>query len=104
MPIATMRPPRARAALMRAAASALTSPHSACIAMLARVVDLDRQKRAGADMQRYCRPLDAARGERGEQGRGEMQARGRRGDGALGAGEDRLVIAAVAYVDRRGAA
>ena len=66
--------------------------------MLARVVGLDRQKGAGADMQGQAREADAASRQCLDQRRGEMQAGGGRGDGTLGAGEDRLVIGAVARV------
>ena len=67
-------------------------------AVRSRVVRLDRQKRAGADMQGHGDPGDAARREPVEQSRGEMQPGGRRRDGALGAGEHRLVVGAVARV------
>ena len=66
--------------------------------MPARVLGLDRQERAGPDMQRHRRPLGAARGDRRHQRGREMQPRGRRGNGALGAGEHRLVIDAVLRV------
>ena len=93
-----MRPPRARAALSASAVSAETCPISACILWSVGVVGLDRQESAGPDMQRHEVPLDAARVERGEQLRREMQAGGRRGDRAFLPRVDRLVVGAVARV------
>ena len=49
-------------------------------------------------MQGQCRPADAAPGERLEQSGGEVKSGGRRRHGALGAGEDRLIIGAVARI------
>jgi len=45
----------------------------------------DRLERPRTDVQREVGELDAARGERGEERLVEVQARGRRGDGARGA-------------------
>ena len=51
------------------------------------VVASHRQERAGADMQRQRDAPDAARFQRRQQGRGEMQAGGGRRDRALVRGE-----------------
>jgi hypothetical protein len=66
--------------------------------VVARVLDLDRQKGAGRDMQAQRRPPDAALGEGCEQGGGKMQSRGGCGDRTLGAGKDPLIIGPVARV------
>ena len=66
--------------------------------VVARILDFDRQKGAGTDMQGQRRPADAALGERVEQRGCEVETGGGRGDGALGAGKDRLVIPPVARV------
>ena len=58
----------------------------------------------GADMQRHVMRAMPRASKRREQLVGEMQARGRRGDRAFLAREDRLVVGAVALVGRRGGA
>lgn len=57
---------------------------------------VDRLEGAGADAQLDPRGLDPAGGEGREQGAGEMQAGGGRGDRARAVGEHRLVALAVA--------
>jgi hypothetical protein len=61
----------------------------------------ERGEGAGADVQRDRRATDAARLQRREELGGEVQAGGRRGDGAGGAREDGLVALAVGVVGRR---
>ncbi len=72
--------------------------------MLAGVVDLDRQERAGADMQGQVGKPDPAGCQCRDQCWREMQAGGRCGDRTLLAGEDRLIIAAVARIAARAGA
>ena len=62
------------------------------------VLDRDRQKRAGTDVEGDETPRDAARIDGLQQAVGEMQARRRRGDGALAPCEHGLVVIAVARV------
>ena len=57
--------------------------------------DAHRLEGAGADMQRDARGGDAGVGERGQQLGREMQAGGGRGDRAVVAGEQGLVVGAV---------
>ena len=68
--------------------------------MVVRVLGLDRQEGAGADMEGQGLVADAGRGERGHQRGREMQRRGRRRDRAFLAREHRLIVVAVARVGR----
>ena len=62
------------------------------------VLNRDRQKRAGTDVESDETPLDAARVDGPQQAVGEMEAGGRRGDGALAPCIHGLVVIAVAGV------
>ena len=104
MPTATMRPPARARCVDAGGGRGVDDAALGVHAVLARVVGLDRQKRAGADMQGHRDPVDAARREPVEQSGREMQPGGRRRDGALGAGEHRLVVGAVARARRRAGA
>jgi hypothetical protein len=66
--------------------------------MLGRVLGLDRQEGAGADVQGQHLAGDASFVERGDHPVGEVQGRGRRGNRPLLTREHRLVIAAVGLV------
>jgi hypothetical protein len=66
--------------------------------VVGRVVGLDRQEGAGADVEGQRLVADPRRGERVHQPRREMERGGRRGDRAFLAREHRLVILAVARV------
>ena len=66
--------------------------------VLARIRDFHRKKGARPDMQGQRRPSDAAALKRVEESWGKMQARGRRRDGALVTGKDRLIVAVVSRV------
>ena len=68
-------------------------------AVLGGVVGLDGQEGAGADVQRDEVAGDAARVERRQQRRREVQAGRRRGHGALAAGVDGLVALGVLRLD-----
>ena len=63
------------------------------------VVDLHRQERAGADMQRQAKNPSAGRFDARDQLRGEMQPGGRRGDRPLLVREHRLVVGAIGRRD-----
>ena len=69
-------------------------------AMILRICRLDRQKGAGADMQRHGVECCALRFDRRDELGGEMQARGRRGDSACVAGEERLIVLPVLRIGR----
>ena len=60
--------------------------------MLGNIVDLHRQKRPGPDMQGHMGKIDAARCERVQQRRIEMQRGGGRSDSAQIAGPDGLIV------------
>src|SRR5215472_4323558 len=66
--------------------------------MVARIGNLDRQERAGPDMQGECRPPDASARERFEERGREMETGSRGRDRAFFVREDRLVIIAVTRV------
>ena len=68
--------------------------------VLVDVVRAQRRKRAGADVQSYEGPFDAARVERGEERSIEMQSGRRRGDCARRRGKDRLVANRIACFGR----
>ena len=67
--------------------------------MPARVLALDGEEGAGADVQRHEMPGDAARVEGREQALGEVQAGGGRRHGTLAAGIDGLVALGVPGLD-----
>ncbi len=69
-------------------------------AMRIGILDLDRQKSAGADVQCHRVQRDAARRKTRLQILGEMQACGRGRDGAFGRGEHGLVVGGIAIVGR----
>ena len=60
VPTATMRPPAARAALRRVGGLGVDIAPFGMHRVVLGVVGLDRQERAGADMQRHEMPFDAA--------------------------------------------
>ena len=66
--------------------------------MILGVLGAHGQEGAGPHMQRHPMAGDAARYERGEKRGREMEARGRRGDGALIPRIDGLIIGAVAVI------
>ena len=100
VPTATMRPPAARAALSAARRGARHLAPLGVHLVRARVLRLDGEERAGADVQRHEVARDAARVERRHQLGREVQPRRRRGDGAIVRGVDRLVVAAVGILRR----
>ena len=100
VPTATTRLPRARAAFTRRGRRVGDLAGFGMHLVVGGVVGLDRQKGSRPDMQRHEMPLDALGVERREQLRREVQPGRRRRDGALVAGKDRLVVAAVALVVR----
>ena len=67
------------------------------------IVDPHRLEGAGADMERDARRTDAGLCQRCQQWRREMQAGGGGGDGAVVAGEERLVIGTILCVGRAAA-
>ena len=69
VPTATMRPPRARAALSACAVSALTEPHSACIRCSAVSSAFTGRKVPAPDVQRHEMAADAALVEPAEERR-----------------------------------
>ena len=98
MPTAISRPPDARTEFSRSAVAASMRPHSACILCSSMSSALHRQEGAGADVQGQRLAADAARIERLEQPRREVQRRSRGGDRPFLAREHRLIIVAVRLV------
>jgi hypothetical protein len=66
--------------------------------VFAGIVNLDRQKRAGSDVEGQRCPANSAVRERLQQGWSEVKPGRRRRNGALASSKDRLIIRAVARI------
>jgi hypothetical protein len=93
VPTATIRPPP-RAGVEALGGGGVDAAPFAVHAVLVRVLGLDRQEGAGADMERQRLVADAGALERLHQPRREVKRGGGRGDGPLLAREHRLIISA----------
>ena len=102
VPTQTMRPPFARDSVQRLGRRFVDRARLRVHLVVARVLRLDGQKRARADMQGDATKADAARRDPFDQGGSEMQASGRRRDGAGFGGEHRLVVGAILFAPARG--